>query len=344
MVAPRQVLARAGRGVRLSGWVLPAAACRRRVPGESHGGFRLQASRPFLSALRPVTLSAEAVLDQARVSSTDLGFDPSELYEPWMPVDLGQQLLLNLHGLVGSSGLAVAAAALLLRLATLPWNQRALQLSCDRLVLAPYYMDIAKALQKAQAERIRLSRGHIHAASHAEKTVLAEVACQKYAAMMETFSKEAKFAPTQGLGYQFGVLMPCYIAGYFTLRGIVAHPDTFRSFVVEPAFWLDSLVLPDPVGLLPAISGALVLINLEVNSPVARPGQEDNALYMRLVVRGAALAFAPVTTLLPSAILVFMATNAAYTATITWAFKRFLWKRPEIKPHWVLSDAVRATK
>lgn len=37
-------------------------------------------------------------------------------------------------------------------------------------------------------------------------------------------SLERRFA-RMGIGYQFTCLMPLYIWGYFTLRGIVAHPD-----------------------------------------------------------------------------------------------------------------------
>mmetsp|Transcript_13183 Transcript_13183/g.29340 ORF Transcript_13183/g.29340 Transcript_13183/m.29340 type:complete len:415 (-) Transcript_13183:52-1296(-) len=279
-------------------------------------------------------LDPEEVLNKARDAATAMGFDPTEVYEPYAIVDLGQQALLQLQGLSGSSGLAVAGAAILLRLITLPWNRRALQKQCDRGELLPAYIDIAKALQAAQLKRGNVSAGPQGAA-------MAEVECQKYTMMLHKFSEELKFSPWQGLGYQFGVLMPLYIWGYFCLRGIVAHPDAFRGLVVEPTLWLDSLVLGDPWGALPAISAIMVLANVEVNTPTPRPGQEENALYMKLVIRGAALTFAPITTLLPSAILIFMGTNALYTAAVTFIFRRFMWKPPKL-PQYLLLDPWKA--
>jgi len=291
-----------------------------------------------LSSARPTPLDAERVLEQARLAAEAMGYEPAEVYEPWPLVDLGQQMLLNIHLFVGNSGLAVAGAALLLRLLTWPWNRRALQRQCDRLELLPVYMDIAKALNMAQRRRGGLDGGGAKGAADAEAE------CRRLTLLLQDFTQETKFSPMQGMGYQFGILMPLYLVGYFCLRGIVAHPDAFRGFVVEPALWLDSLVLPDPYGLLPLVSALAVWANLEINSPGARPGQEENALYMRLVVRGAALTFAPVTTLLPSAILVFMATNATYTATLMWTYRRFFWKSPQVRSHWLVDVPKEAAK
>merc|ERR1712085_116439 len=171
-----------------------------------------------------------------------------------------------------------------------------------------------------------------------EEAARTEMEIQVLSKTMGDFTDTTNFNPLQGMGYQFLCLMPLYFWGYFTLRGIVAHPDMFRAFVVEPSLWLDSLVLADPLGMLPAISACAVMLNMELNSPPKTPGNEENSEYMKLVVRGAALTFAPVTTLLPSAMLVFMATNATYTAAAMWAYRRFCWTAPEIKSGWLLAN------
>merc|ERR1711957_680542 len=103
----------------------------------------------------------------------------------------------------------------------------------------------------------------------------------------------------------------------------MAHPDAFRSFVVEPSLWLDSLVLADPYGILPVISACAVLLNAEINTPPPREGGEDNAVYFRFVIRGAVLAFVPLTSMLSSSMLMFMATNATFTALATMIYRRF---------------------
>lgn len=289
------------------------------------------ATRRFASFGRQ-PMNAEETLETAREAAIALGYSPFEVYQPWILVDTWQQCLLALHSTLGDGGLAVSVAAVLLRLATLPWNLRSIQKSCDRMELAPVYMDLAKALNLRQRKRGGTDP------SEAAKT---EMEIHHLSAAMKDMYDETKFTPLQGMGYQFLCLFPMYITGYFTLRGIVAHPDMFRGFVVEPTMWLDSLVLADPLGLLPAVSACAVLLNVELNSPPTRPGQEENSEYMKLVVRGAALTFAPVTTLLPSAILVFMATNATYTAAVMYIYKRHFWTAPEVKPQWLLANVLK---
>merc|ERR1712087_269082 len=129
---------------------------------------------------------------------------------------------------------------------------------------------------------------------------------------------------------------------YATIRGILVHPDAFRGFVSAPALWLDSIVLPDPLGVLPVVSALSVLANVEINGPkTSGEGAEiENNLYMKLVIRGASLTFVPITACLPSGLLVFMATNAAYTAIIMCAFRRYWWVRPKIEQHWLMPNKV----
>merc|ERR1719213_1616492 len=99
--------------------------------------------------------------------------------------------------------------------------------------------------------------------------------------------------------------MPMYILFYCSVRGMIAHPVTFSSFAVDPSLWMDSLLLADPLGIMPVVSACAVLLNAEINSPPPREGQEENALYFRYVIRGAVLAFVPLTSMLSSSMLVF---------------------------------------
>ena len=73
--------------------------------------------------------SVEHILERARAQSRDLGFDPLQVYEPWLPTDVCQQGIMALHGLAGDSAFAVIAAALLFRAATWPLNARAFSMS-----------------------------------------------------------------------------------------------------------------------------------------------------------------------------------------------------------------------
>eukprot|EP00811_Abedinium_folium_P006183 NODE_15692_length_1036_cov_3.361936.p2 GENE.NODE_15692_length_1036_cov_3.361936~~NODE_15692_length_1036_cov_3.361936.p2 ORF type:complete len:153 (-),score=39.44 NODE_15692_length_1036_cov_3.361936:381-839(-) len=143
----------------------------------------------------------------------------------------------------------------------------------------------------------------------------------------------------QGLGYQFFWVMPGGLMTFLALDGIVSHPDSFRALAVTPTLWLDSIALVDPYGVLPVLSALAVLSNQELNGipPDSRDKEsQDTARYMRYVIRGASLAFVPLTAHLPAGFLVFMATNAFYTAGLTWGVRNFLWSPPYVDPSWVV--------
>lgn len=269
-------------------------------------------------------------MERARAGARDLGFDPQEVYEPWVPMDFLQQGLMALHGVLGEGSLAVIAAALAVRLLTWPLNIRAVQRRCDAMALMPIYVGIVKAYGEAQ--KMRGGAGGTGAAG-AER---AEAELEETQERLKAFIQETKFSPMQGMGYQFGCLMPLYFTAYCTLRGIVTHPDSFRDFVAAPTMWLESLVLPDPLGVLPALSALAVLSNAELNANPPNPGQERDAEYFKLVIRGATLAFVPITAGLPAAIFLFIATNGLYTSLLMWTYRRYWWVAPRIDPKWIV--------
>jgi len=276
--------------------------------------------------------ASSLVLEQAREAARDLGFEPAEAYDPFFSLDVWQQALMALQGFFGDSTLAVVAGTLLLRVLTWPWNRKALQRQCDRLELLPIYASLVRVREK-----------HRRAASHAAEqnpkesaTVRqAEAGLARAEKKLEEFQKETCFNPLQGMGYQWLCVVPLSVHGYLALRGMMAHPDFFQDFVITPTLWLDSLVLTDPYGALPVASALTLLANMELNSPPTQAGEdEETALYMRFAYRGAVLTFVPVTALLPSAALVFITTNAAYTAVVTWAFRSYAWEKPRLDGKW----------
>lgn len=288
-------------------------------------------------ALTTSAATADDVLARARSGAVELGFDPTEVYEPWFCVDLCQQALITLNGALGDPSLAVVLLALAGRFISLSWNVRALQRGSDRLVLAPVYFSIVKAIKDAQSRRGGADGGGASGAAKAEADLI------HLNARLKDFSEVTKFNPLQGMGYQFLCLAPQWLLAYAALRGMSAHPDAFRGFVVDPTLWLDSVVLSDPFGVLPCLSGLAVLVNAEVNAtpPADRhlKGEQesiDDRRYAQCVLRGALLTFVPLTAFLPAGMLVFMATSATYTAVATWAYRRYWWTPAKIKPDWLV--------
>jgi len=281
----------------------------------AYSGHRLQR--------RAAALPTQAVLEQAREVARQLGAEPAEVYDPWFSIDAWQQTLLFMNGVLGDGTLAVMASVLLLRAATWPWNWRALQRQYDRMELLPIFMDLTR--KQELARRQRGGRGG------------AEVLpAQLRPRQLNDFVQSTHFSPLQGMGYQWLCIVPLSVHTDFALRGMLAHPDAFHDFVVARSLWLDSLVLADPFGVWPVLSALAVLANMELNSPRPQDGQEENALYMKLVMRGATLTFVPITALLPSAMIVFMGSNDAYIAAITWIFRRYFWIKPSIEPRWLV--------
>ena len=282
----------------------------------------LSRSRPLSKALRlwgfqrgfaaaPRTGAEEEVLRALRAAAADAGANPLDLYQPWLLMDVLQQSLVLLHSATGDAGAAVVAAALLTRLVTAPWNLTSLRRRCDALVLMPVYMELAKSYSEAQARRGGLGgESTLGGAAGAAKAEKAEADLQKATERFQAFTQETGFHPVQGLGYQVGVVLPIGLTYFGALYGIMNHPDSFRSFVTSPSLWLDSLVLPDPYGVLPCLSALALLANAELNANPPQPGQEDTAEYFRMVMRGALLTWVPWTaSSLPAATFLFIATN-----------------------------------
>eukprot|EP00929_Paragymnodinium_shiwhaense_P106012 TRINITY_DN71103_c0_g1_i1.p1 TRINITY_DN71103_c0_g1~~TRINITY_DN71103_c0_g1_i1.p1 ORF type:complete len:488 (+),score=107.28 TRINITY_DN71103_c0_g1_i1:71-1534(+) len=272
--------------------------------------------------------SLVATMERARQQAADMGYASYDVYEPYLPIDLGQQAFLALHNLAGDGCLAVVAAALFLRVVTWPLNKRALKRQCDKITLMPTYVNLTKALQNAKARQGGAGGGGPRGAEQAEIDIA--LINKK----LQDFAQTMQFNPMQGMGYQFLFMLPLHVLSYFCLRGIIAHPDSFRSLVNSPTLWLDSITFCDPYGILPVMSAAAMLLNSEINTPPPQPGQEDTAVYVKFAIRGAVLTWIPLQALLPAAMVVFIGTNATYTALSMYIYKRYTWQPPTVDSRW----------
>lgn len=297
-----------------------------RAPIANH----LRASRAR-QALRPpgtrgIAGSTEALLERARRWSEELGYDPLEVYEPYMVTDVCQQALVNLSLGFGDTAVAVVAFALSFRAMTMIWNIRAVHKQLDRTALAPVHIALSRAIQDAQKRQGGRDGSGARGAEQAEADLVI------LTAKLKNFMTTTSFSPLQGFGHQFLCLAPAWILTFTALRGMGTHPDAFRSFVVEPTLWLDTLVLPDPLGALPVLTASAMLANAAVN--MTQPADAETALYTKFVLRGAMLTFVPLTAALPAGVLVFMFTNTAYTTALMWGYRRYCWTPPRIDKFW----------
>mmetsp|Transcript_12483 Transcript_12483/g.37649 ORF Transcript_12483/g.37649 Transcript_12483/m.37649 type:complete len:244 (+) Transcript_12483:1-732(+) len=114
------------------------------------------------------------------------------------------------------------------------------------------------------------------------------------------------------------------------MRGFANHPDLFRGFAMEAPLWLDSLAMADPYGLMPVLTSAIMLTNIEIFGSVdtevaaAQPlvenkesenvaGQGTFEKYRKWIVRGTSLLFIPMTWNFPAGVFIFMSTNMIAT-------------------------------
>lgn len=212
--------------------------------------------------------------------------------------------------------MAVVAAALMVRGTTAPWNVASLQRILDRQAFLPAFTELSKAMGMAQKNKD-------------------ERRLEELKSKLTDFHHRTRFSPFQGMSYMFCCQLPQFALAFAAVRGMLVHPDLFRALAETKTLWLDSLLLPDPYCILPVISALGVLGNAELNAPAQpKDAPPENEAYFRFVIRGASLLFVPATSLLPSALLLFIATNTMYTAAAMYAFRRFIWQPPKIEKRW----------
>ena len=186
----------------------------------------------------------ELCLDHA----ASAGHDLSVPYEPFLPVDLLQTTIVTFEHLIPLGGwpAAIGLAAVLLRGLVFPvqiWSMKAGAANKSVMTTMNRLTDkLKKAAEKGNSKKV----GSLQS---------------RYS---ELVLKHGRLFPFKGLVGTF-LPIPVFLTSLFAMRGFAEHPHLYRGFAMADPFWLDSLCLPDPLYILPGISAALFLTNLELS-------------------------------------------------------------------------------
>lgn len=254
---------------------------------------------------------SQQLLEKCLEAALSRGTDLSIEYKPWLPVDLMQTLLVDVHEAAGCSWLtAIVIACLAIRVVSLPISVAAIRGTREKALLQPKYNELTIKQQQYAT------------AGDQEKS--AEVQKQ----IQEFQTKHGKLFMLKGTWNLMCFQMPLYITAFAAIRGLASHPDVFRGFAMEAPLWLDSLALADPYAILPCMTAAIMLTNIELFGSIdseivpqkssselsAVSGQNPLMKYQKHIMRGSALMFVPFTWGFPSGVFVFMSTNMLASA------------------------------
>merc|ERR1712137_441956 len=112
---------------------------------------------------------------------------------------------------------------------TWKFNRASLQKLADKVVLAPVFAELVKRFQHAKQRQGKGTAREVEATE-------AELA--SLGTRYTEFMQKTSFNPFQGMGYQFGCVIPAVFSCALAMRGVAMHPDSFRSFVTAPTLWL----------------------------------------------------------------------------------------------------------
>lgn len=253
---------------------------------------------------------SQQLLDKCLEAAISRGVDLSTQYEPWIPVDMMQTLMVDVHNATGCSWFAaIILACISIRVVTLPIAIAAIRGQREKAVLQPRFSE----LQARQQE----------ATKSADQSLIAESNKQ----IQDFTTQHGKFFMLKGSWNLVCFQMPLYVTAFAAMRGIASHPDIFPGFAMESPLWLDSLALADPYALLPCMSAAIMLTNIEIygsvdNEVLVAPtsgqseggaGQNPFAKYQKWMMRGTTMLFLPMTWNFPAGVFVFMSTNMVAT-------------------------------
>lgn len=250
---------------------------------------------------------AKDLLDRCLEASVARGTDVLGQYQPLLPVDVMQTLLVDVQAAAGCSWtMAIVAAVLGIRVLTLPLSIASLRAQREKALLQPrfqYLSEKQKALSM-DGDQEKISR------------VAKEI--------QDFTQKHGRFFMLKGTGNMIFVQVPIYLTAFAAMRGFAGRPDLFPGFAMEAPLWLDSLAMPDPYGLLPLITASIMLTNMEVfgaiDAEVATPqptekvssnvaGTDTFQKYQKWIMRGSSIFFVPMTWNFPAGVFIFMSTN-----------------------------------
>lgn len=290
-------------GSLLTGW---GGEARRGIVGPSGPTHALAAS---VSGYPDGSMSLQ-LLERCMEAAIARGVDVTAPYKPWLPVDLMQTLLVDIHDTVGCSWLmAIVLACLSIRVATLPMTIAAARGAREKALIQPQFTQLTEKQKTLTME--------------GDQSKAQEVSKQ-----LQAFTqKHGKFFMLKGTSNLILFQMPLYITAFAAMRGFAGHPDLYRGFAMEAPLWLDSLALADPYALLPLLTASIMLTNTELFgsidseaaavSPVAETtpapgaagGQATMQKYQKWFMRGSTVIFIPMTWNFPAGVFIFMSTN-----------------------------------
>lgn len=259
---------------------------------------------------------SQQLLDRCLEEAVARGIDVNAPYEPWLPVDLMQTLMLDVHQALGCSWFtAIVLAVVGIRVVTLPVSIASIRGSREKALIQPQFQELMD-----QQKKLSLEGDQEKAASVSRK--------------LQAFTqKHGKFFMLKGTWNLICFQMPLYITAFAAMRGFAGHPDLFRGFAMESPLWLDSLALADPYAILPLFTAAIMLTNTELFGSIDTEasavqveqlktlnvgglgGQGGFQKYQKWIMRGSALAFVPLTWNFPAGVFVFMSTNLLVATT-----------------------------
>jgi len=254
----------------------------------------------------PSGSTADVLMQRCIEQAGESGF-VSEAYEPWMPVDLMQTLIITLvDNLEISWFTAIMTSSVLLRLVTLPLAVRAIRGSREKARARPEFDALFKLQQEAINDKTSKK------ASEKQEEVRNQ---------MEAFKKKygsPYLFPFKGTWQVMAIQVPLYITVFRSMKGFADHPHMFPNLALESPLWLESLALPDATYVLPSISVGLMLLNLQLygsldaGAEALNSKKHDNESLQKwapYIVRGSVFLLLPVSGGMPSAVFVYMATN-----------------------------------
>eukprot|EP00929_Paragymnodinium_shiwhaense_P050792 TRINITY_DN25580_c0_g1_i2.p1 TRINITY_DN25580_c0_g1~~TRINITY_DN25580_c0_g1_i2.p1 ORF type:complete len:455 (-),score=109.45 TRINITY_DN25580_c0_g1_i2:55-1419(-) len=259
----------------------------------------------------PALSPAQDLLEKCLEGAASRGIDVAATYKPWLPVDLMQTLILDVHAAAGCSWIAAIMLTVLgIRVITLPVTIAATRGSREKALITPQFQKINARQQALQQE------GNQEKSAKVDKE------------MQDFLQKHGRFFMLKGTWNLLLFQMPLYITAFATMRGFAGHPQLFPGFAMEAPLWLDSLALADPYGILPCMTACIMLTNTELfgsvdtdmaqanpltqqqeqtNTPVA--GINTLGKYQKHIMRAGAIFFIPMTWNFPAGVFVFMSTN-----------------------------------
>ncbi|KAF4712224.1 Cytochrome c oxidase assembly protein cox18, mitochondrial [Perkinsus olseni] len=253
----------------------------------------------------------ERCVDEAHARGAEL----ASSYDPYLPVDLMQSLIITIHDYMpGHSWMAsIAAAATVVRIMVLPLLISSMRAGRVKQRIMPQLDALSAEMKEAEKKGSQ------------QQLIRAQT---KYSQFIKEHGSMVTMKGMMGMFVQ----IPIFTTAFLAMRQMSNHPHIFKGFPMETPLWLDSLALSDPIIVLPVLASALLLTNIEffgsIDSAQAaeagdRPDtknklgidQKTMQKYSRHGFRALCVIALPATMYLPAGLFVYTCTNAMWAIT-----------------------------